>query len=346
MPQASACSGCGKAVYRGKTSRPEIVCHECRRKNPASKYRQAACDECGTQFQSQRTGHSPTGWTRYCSRACFHKARTVAAGCGTDMGYRAHRLNHEEPCDRCLKAAAEARFARSRAGSIAAARRRRTRHRATWDGVSDEEILERDKWMCWICKRRIGKTLKYPHPRSASIDHLIPLALGGDDTAFNKKAAHIRCNIARQTGRPNEHPMLNFSLDTDTEIMLRKRGKSCITCGAIPGGDCMLHMPVHYFTCRACRRLFVHEKRGRVYCSTECSRAAMYVKHDQKIQTRPAHLRGLEAKAMRDAGMSLDEIADRLGYSGAPYAAAAIARATGQRSGRRTEPYVRKPRVA
>ena len=165
---------------------------------------------------------------------------------------------------------------------------------------------------CLYRSRIVNPKYKYPDQRSASIDHIVPLSLGGDDTAFNKRAAHLGCNMARGTGRPDEQMTLDFCVDV--EITPRKRGKPCATCGAIPGGDCKLHMPVHYSTCQTCGHLFVHEKRGRVYCGTECSRMAMYAKHDEKVKHRPAHQRGLEAKALREAGMSLDEIADRLGY--------------------------------
>jgi 5-methylcytosine-specific restriction endonuclease McrA len=84
------------------------------------------------------------------------------------------------------------------------------RHQGTWDGITDQEILERDRWMCWLCKRRIGKTFRYPHPRSASIDHIVPLSRDGDDTAFNKRAAHLGCNMARGNGRRGEQMTLNF----------------------------------------------------------------------------------------------------------------------------------------
>ena len=83
---------------------------------------------------------------------------------------------------------------------VAQARARRSRCAETCDGVTDEEILERDGWRCQIpgCKRRpIRRDLKYPHPRSKSIDHIVPLSLGGDDTAVNKRAAHLGCNLAR-----------------------------------------------------------------------------------------------------------------------------------------------------
>lgn len=74
---------------------------------------------------------------------------------------------------------------------------RSQRKRETWDGVTDAQILERDRWMCGICHKRIGKTFKYPHPRSASIDHIVPLSQGGDHTAANKRAAHLGCNCGR-----------------------------------------------------------------------------------------------------------------------------------------------------
>jgi hypothetical protein len=85
-------------------------------------------------------------------------------------------------------------------GRTERSRRRRLRHAQTWDGISDEEILDRDGWRCQIpgCKRRpIRKDVKSPHPRSKSIDHIVPESLGGDDTAVNKRAAHLGCNMAR-----------------------------------------------------------------------------------------------------------------------------------------------------
>jgi len=80
---------------------------------------------------------------------------------------------------------------------LAQSRARRLRHAQTWDGISDEKILERDRWRCGICRKMIGKTFRWPHPRSASVDHVIPLSQGGDDTAANKRAAHLACNCGR-----------------------------------------------------------------------------------------------------------------------------------------------------
>jgi hypothetical protein len=97
----------------------------------------------------------------------------------------------------------------------ALSRARRLRHAQTWDGIEDEEILERDGWRCQIpgCKRRpIRQDLKYPHPRSKSIDHIVPLSHGGDDVAVNKRAAHLGCNIARGNKSGAEQLMLFGSM--------------------------------------------------------------------------------------------------------------------------------------
>lgn len=81
-------------------------------------------------------------------------------------------------------------------------RRRSLRRALTWDGITDLEIFERDGWRCQVPEclyryRTINRRYKYPDPRSAGIDHIVPLSLGGDDTAVNKRAAHHGCNMAR-----------------------------------------------------------------------------------------------------------------------------------------------------
>lgn len=74
---------------------------------------------------------------------------------------------------------------------------RSQRKAQTWDGVTDAEILDRDRWRCGICGKRIGKSYRYPDGRSKSVDHVVPLSQGGDDTAANKRAAHLGCNRRR-----------------------------------------------------------------------------------------------------------------------------------------------------
>lgn len=52
-------------------------------------------------------------------------------------------------------------------------------------------------WICGICGRKINRRLKYPNPFSISIDHIIPLSKGGNDSPVNVQATHLRCNIGK-----------------------------------------------------------------------------------------------------------------------------------------------------
>lgn len=53
---------------------------------------------------------------------------------------------------------------------------------------------ERDGWQCGLCREAIDPELHHPDPRSASIDHVLPRALGGLDVESNLQIAHLVCN--------------------------------------------------------------------------------------------------------------------------------------------------------
>jgi len=65
---------------------------------------------------------------------------------------------------------------------------------------ADMDIFERDGWICGICGQKINRRLKYPNPRSKSIDHIVPISQGGADAPINLQAAHLRCNISKNAG--------------------------------------------------------------------------------------------------------------------------------------------------
>ena len=59
---------------------------------------------------------------------------------------------------------------------------------------------------CALCGQIIDYSLRHPHPDSYSVDHIIPVARGGEDTYENKQAAHLRCNISKSDG-PKERKL-------------------------------------------------------------------------------------------------------------------------------------------
>lgn len=52
--------------------------------------------------------------------------------------------------------------------------------------------------ICGICGKPVDKSLKYPHPGSPTVDHIIPVDKGGDPSALsNLQLAHMKCNRAK-----------------------------------------------------------------------------------------------------------------------------------------------------
>lgn len=84
------------------------------------------------------------------------------------------------------------------------ARRRARRHGAAYEPILHAEVFTRDAWTCGICRTPVDPTLKHPHPMSASLDHIVPLARGGDHLRTNVQCAHLACNLAKRDTLPTK----------------------------------------------------------------------------------------------------------------------------------------------
>jgi len=67
---------------------------------------------------------------------------------------------------------------------------------STGEPVRFTEIAERDKGLCHMCGKRMGRQV-WPHPLSPSLDHVIPLSRGGVHDPTNVRLAHLGCNVAK-----------------------------------------------------------------------------------------------------------------------------------------------------
>jgi hypothetical protein len=54
-------------------------------------------------------------------------------------------------------------------------------------------------WLCGLCPEPIDGTLPRTDPMGLSIDHDQPISQGGPDTTANVHAAHLHCNLERNT---------------------------------------------------------------------------------------------------------------------------------------------------
>ena len=66
------------------------------------------------------------------------------------------------------------------------------------DKVEPLAIFERDKWICQICFKPINpKSIDPYDPQRVTVDHRLPIALGGSHTWTNLQAAHLSCNTSK-----------------------------------------------------------------------------------------------------------------------------------------------------
>lgn len=108
--------------------------------------------------------------------------------------YRANKEQHRERRDRWAQANPE----RYRQIMLGVAHRRRARlHGSRAERFTHAEILDRDGWICQLCGEPIDPLVRGRQSLAASIDHIVPVALGGDHTRANVQAAHIGCNSAK-----------------------------------------------------------------------------------------------------------------------------------------------------
>lgn len=189
------------------------LCNRCKWRNQ-KKY---PCSECGkpTGRRVTSVGHDPLA--PVLCRACKSPLRH-----GTKRMYRQNRCR----CDACRewKNADQRRYvaarlerdpdfkAKYRETEYAKAReeysytealrqrdaaRRALKAGATVEKFTHAEVFERDDWVCGICGAGVDRDATFPSPRSASLDHIIPLSLGGEHSRANTRCTHLRCNIKR-----------------------------------------------------------------------------------------------------------------------------------------------------
>ena len=66
-------------------------------------------------------------------------------------------------------------------------------HRPAFEAARKKILATQD--ICGICGKPVDKTLKSPHPMSATVDHIIPLDKGGHPSDLNNlQLAHRCCN--------------------------------------------------------------------------------------------------------------------------------------------------------
>lgn len=66
--------------------------------------------------------------------------------------------------------------------------------------VYRRRVFERDGWRCQLCGKKTDRNATVPSPNAPVLDHIIPLACGGDHSYVNTQTAHFSCNSLKGSG--------------------------------------------------------------------------------------------------------------------------------------------------
>lgn len=193
------CAGCGKLLWPGSGSLPpgQATCRECRAAQPKH------------------------GLTRYNKYGCRCDICRLAKNVN-ELAYY-HRTKTYSPERECRSCGASfitdwhTRWSCSEVCAVSLRRRKQSDRRARLrnafvETVDPRSIFERDGWRCHICRRKLRSTTKFPHPRAATIDHLVPLASAwgerGSHELANVKTACYACNTTKGNRGGNEQLLL------------------------------------------------------------------------------------------------------------------------------------------
>lgn len=74
---------------------------------------------------------------------------------------------------------------------------KRRRIYARGDDIDPVALFDKHDWLCSICREVIDRRKRFPDPRAATIEHVIPLSKGGTHTWENCRPAHADCNFSK-----------------------------------------------------------------------------------------------------------------------------------------------------
>jgi 5-methylcytosine-specific restriction endonuclease McrA len=139
----------------------------CRDKRGRRALRPIACRTCGEMFLPRRISQAARtqGMGVYCSLVCRPQSLPI-----DPQTLRDNNRGHDQRS-----------YARVKGATLI-------------ERIPDREIFERDGWRCGICKEPVDQTLRFPHHYAVCIDHVVPLALGGQHVRDNLQCAHWICN--------------------------------------------------------------------------------------------------------------------------------------------------------
>src|SRR5699024_3539461 len=76
-------------------------------------------------------------------------------------------------------------------------RRKALLKNATVEVFGFDDLKAKSGNTCYLCGEVIDYSLRHPHSKSPSLDHIIPLSKGGDHSLENCAMTHLKCNLEK-----------------------------------------------------------------------------------------------------------------------------------------------------
>lgn len=171
LPSDRQCCVCGKTLCLGKPSYARTCSDECSRERSRQHTRDKYERVHGVRLR-------PLGTDRTCRYCTTSINATNTKGCGRSV------------CDACGLHRGDFK-ARSRLYGV------------EYTVVDKTAVFERDGWKCQLCGRNVlrhakrGSRTKRLHPRTASLDHIVPMSKGGPHVERNVQCACLACNVRK-----------------------------------------------------------------------------------------------------------------------------------------------------
>lgn len=212
-----------------------MICSVCGLEKPKKGSAKGMCKSCYEKQRIARVGRKPNRSYVVCKRCGYIKVHGGKGFCDSCYNWNLRQTNEEYriACNKATSRRSKERWAndpdyvaqqlkknkkwveenrekkrainrkynRSRKGRLRDKKKlsmRRAREKCSIvEDIHPIEIFERDDYVCGLCGKRIDPLKKYPDLMSASIDHIIPVSLGGNHTYDNLQAAHFLCNTRK-----------------------------------------------------------------------------------------------------------------------------------------------------
>lgn len=163
------------------------------------------CEGCPDLFE---VGSRERNVRKWCSEACrmrnYYAANTERVRA---TNARSYRRTYKKPSHNLTCTVCGCPFVAFNSGRLYCSDRCRFRQNylsrrgrqsgAVREPYSFAEVVSKNGFVCALCADPIDKAHHYPLPSSASIDHIVPLSRGGEDTLANVQLAHLGCNWSK-----------------------------------------------------------------------------------------------------------------------------------------------------